>query len=154
MPYIADEALETLLSTLPSDTKKILNNIISGKATHQVRCMSELCNGEVIAYLQADGLDAHQRSKYSVVPATQAVSEMKLLAFRKRLDGFIGFQCKCGNDSRRAPHEQDSIDKFGNPPTRQGLQDIYERIQKSPPNYPELSGRRLVDGFSIERVAA
>jgi hypothetical protein len=152
MPHVPDAVLNEMLKQLPKETRKTLANVVSGKITHQVRCESDICKGEVIGYFYPDGVDDNGRPKYRVEPVT-VDGKMKLRSVRKRLDGHYGFQCWCGQDSRLAAPEQDSIGYDGQPPTRQGLEDIYARLQKKPAHYPEVNGARDVDGFSIERVA-
>lgn len=190
MPNVSDSALKEMLKQLPAEQQKSLANIISGKISHQIRCMSDDryetveqpvlddegnqvvgddgtpqteqierlvrpgCKGEVIAYLYHDGLDGNAKPKYRVEPVVLPDKSMKLRASRKRLDGHFGFQCVCGGDSRIAEHETGVIAYDGNPPTREGLETIYGRLQQKPADYPEIDGIREVDGFQIERVSS
>lgn len=159
MPNIPDSALTQMLDQLPPDTRKSLSNIVSGRITHQIICNGEGtseregCNGTVIAYLYADGLDERRQPKYRVEPVVLQDGTMRLRSSRKRLDGQTGFQCWCGNDSLIARQEAGSIQRDGLPPSRDGLEVIYSALQRDPATYPEINGAKEVDGFTIERVA-
>lgn len=73
-----------------------------------------------------------------------------LRATRKRLDGAIGCECWCGNDSRIASQEAGELRFDGQPPTKQGLEKIFENIQKNPTVFKTKNGRTEVDGFAFE----
>lgn len=150
MPNIPDAALNEMLKQLPKETRKSLAHLVSGKISHQVHCMSEACNGEVIAYLYVDGVDIGGRPAFRVEPVVKEDKSMKLLIRRKRLDGEFGFRCVCGNDSQLAPQEKGIIGS--NQPTRADLEVVYRKLQANPSNYPEIDGIKEVDGFKIERV--
>jgi hypothetical protein len=152
MPHVSDSALHEMLAQLPDEQARSLANIVSGKITHQVRCLSETCQGEVVGYLYVDGTDSRGRIKYRVEPVVKPDGSIKLYAHRKRLDSQYGFECSCGQDSRIARHEAGALKYDGKPPTREGLEDIYAQLQKNPADYPEINGIREVDGFQIERV--
>lgn len=160
MAHISDSALEEMLSQLPAETRKSLSNIVTGKITHQVRCLGKGsserlgCNGDAIAYIYADGLDEKRNPKFRVEPIIFPDGTMRLRSSRRRLDGQTGFQCWCGQDSLIARHEAGSIKRDGMPPTRGGLESIYAALQHDPADYPVIDGVKEVDGFRIERVAA
>lgn len=164
MANIPDAALHEMLAQLPQNQQRAYAHIVSGKISHQVHCDSDICQGEVVAYIYVDGADAKGKIQYrvepvikdniSLTPGRSQPATMKLRSSRLRLDGQYGFECSCGNDSRLAEHERASIGYDGKPPTRQGLEDIYTQLKKRPTNYPEIDGVRHVDGFRIERLAA
>lgn len=152
MPNIPDATLQEMLKQLPKETQKSLAHIVAGKITYQVVCLSDTCKGEPIAYLYVDGTDSLGRPAYRIEPVVRPDQIMKLRASRKRLDGQYGFQCCCGNDSRLARQELGHIGFDGLPPTREGLEAIYEALQKNPASYPEVGGSKEVDGFRTERL--
>lgn len=151
MPHVSDAVLNRMLDQLPKELRRNLSHIVSGAITHQVACMGD-CQGEVIAYIYSDGVDPRGMPQFRVEPIVNADDIMKLRASRKRLDGQLGFQCWCGNDSRIASQEAGSIKHDGLPPDRDGLEEIYRQLQANPAIYAEVDGVKEVDGFSIERV--
>lgn len=112
------------------------------------------CKGDVIAYLYADGLDERRQPKYRVEPVIFPDGKMRLRSSRKRLDGHLGCQCWCGNDSLVARQESGAIQRDGLPPSREGLETIYSALQSDPADYPVVNGAKEVDGFVIEKVTA
>lgn len=153
MTQVSDSVLNDMLRHLPKEQQKTLSNIIAGKVTHQVRCEGA-CKGEIIAYIYADGINQSTRQPQSRVEPATVDGLMKLRASRKRLDGELGFQCWCGNDSRISPYEAGDLTYDGQPPTKSGLEAIWSRLQKNSPSYNEVDGIKTVDGFSIERVSS
>ena len=153
MPTISNEALHDMLKQLPDAQARSLAHIVNGKISHQVRCLGG-CKGNVIAYLYIDGTDSRGRIKYHVEPAIAPDRSMKLRSSRVRLDGQIGFECWCGQDSRIAKHEAGILSPIWIPPTRDDLVKIATRLRDDKPYYPEINGVKEVDGFQFERVSA
>lgn len=151
MTHIPDAAFNEMLKQLPDEQRRSLAHIVNGKISHQVRCMGG-CNGAVIAYLYVDGTDRRGNIKYRVEP-TLVDGKMKLRAWRPRLDGQLGFECWCRNDSRIAPQEAGVISMKGVVPSRSDLETVFGNLLKTPANYPEVNGVREVNGFQIERIA-
>ena len=73
-----------------------------------------------------------------------------LLGSRPRLDGQLGIQCACMNDSRLAESEEGIIGQF--PPSKEDLEIVYNNLKKKPAHYTEKSGKLEVDKFIIEKV--
>lgn len=78
-----------------------------------------------------------------------------LFSSRDRLDGFKGFECRCGNDSRLSKQEQGHLQHEGRPVmgvSKQILENIGRAIEDSPSEYPIVDGCQEIDGFVIENV--
>lgn len=75
-----------------------------------------------------------------------------LQVHRARFDGFLGFKCNCGNDSRIAAEEQGIFDYKGTVPDKDGMNEIFARVQRNKPTYPIVDGEQLIDGFIIKEV--
>lgn len=75
-----------------------------------------------------------------------------LRSTRQRLDGAVGCECWCGNDSRISQQEAGDLRFDGQPPSKQGLESIFKRIQKNPTVVEIKNGRAVVDGFAFEEL--
>ncbi len=75
-----------------------------------------------------------------------------LRATRKRLDGAIGCECWCGQDSRISAQEAGDLKFDGQPPTKQGLESIFKKIEKNPTTVEIKNGRAVCDGFAFEEL--
>lgn len=75
-----------------------------------------------------------------------------LRSTRQRLDGAIGCECWCGQDSRISAQEAGHIDYSGNAPSKQGLESIFKNVQKNPTVVEIKNGRTEVDGFAFEEI--
>jgi hypothetical protein len=143
--HVPSGAVEQMLGAIPDlKLRQMLANVVSGKAAKQVRCLSDICQGRVIAHIHTNG---------QVVPVRDEDGEMWLRASRSRFDKNLGFECNCGNDSRRAASEMEHLDLVGSAPTRDGLEAIWNKLQANPPRYREIDGRLEVDGFVLEAVS-
>lgn len=147
MQVISDDKLKTMLETLPEDQRQVLGDIIADKITGRVHCQSKKCKGRVIAVIYDNG-----RIHPIASPDKKGVDVLWLRSSRNRLDGGIGFECWCGNDSRLSEEEKPHIDYNGNPPTKSGLMEIYEATSGNKDKYPWRNGTREIDGFIIEGV--
>lgn len=111
----------------------------------------EGCKGRHIGNI----IDTGQRDQANkivtiVEPVAGADGKMYLRSTRQRLDGSMGCECWCGQDSRIAPQEVGHITGNGAAPTRAGLQAIFDNIQENP-TVPEVDGNVVVvDGFKFE----
>lgn len=102
--------------------------------------IKEGCKGRLIAYIMNTG-------------KVQAVSEgdkTYLRSSRHRFDGFMGFECWCGNDSRLAPQEKGYIG--ANAPDKTALQKVWEKVNNKPSQYPVIKGSQKIDGFEIREI--
>jgi len=122
-----------------------LANIANGKIVKQVRCLSKSCAGKVIAYIYNDGQIEEQTTFNK-----QGKLVSGLLGSRPRLDGQMGFQCACMNDSRLAEAEDGIITELV--PTKEDLDRVYQNLQKKPAKYIGKGGTIEVDNFIIEKL--
>lgn len=75
-----------------------------------------------------------------------------LRSTRMRMDGAIGVECWCGNDSRISPQEAGHLKFDGQPPSKEGLEAIFKNVQKNPTVVEIKNGRTEVDGFAFEEL--
>lgn len=143
---INEKALQDMISKVKDPgLRNQLNNIVSGKVVKQVHCQSKSCQGTVIANIYVDG---HIEGVNTFNKEGRLVSG--LFGSRPRLDGQMGFQCACLNDSRLAEAEDGIITE--KVPTKEDLDKVYKNLQKNPKPYQEKSGKLEVDGFIIETI--
>jgi hypothetical protein len=118
------------------------------KMTTEEFLQREGCKGRQIGviYQTADG-------GTRVEPIKADDGNYYLRSTRKRLDGVMGCECWCGQDSRISKQEAGHIDFTGNAPTKEGLEAIFTNIQKNPTPVEEVDGRAFIDGFAFEGVA-
>lgn len=143
---INENALNKMIEQV-SDPKlrSQLANIATGKVVKQIRCLSSSCQGKIIGYMYDDG-----RIEEVTTFNKKGVLVSGLLGSRPRLDGQLGIQCACMNDSRLAEAEDGIItDRV---PTKEDLEKVYNNLQKKPIRYIEKSGKIEVDDFIIEKV--
>jgi len=122
---------------------KILGGIITGEIVSNVRCMSSKCKGRLIGQIYKDG---------TIREVADKEGKVYLRASRKRLDGFYGFECWCGANSKIAKQEEGILFHTGNTPSKTDVERIYEGIQKHPSKYANVNGSINVDGFLMEGV--
>lgn len=118
------------------------------KTTTEEYLQREGCKGRQIgvAYASSDG-------NTRIEPIKSDDGNFYLRSTRKRLDGVIGCECWCGQDSRISSQEAGHIDYSGNAPTKEGLEAIFTNIQKNPTVVEETNGMSVIDGFAFEGVA-
>lgn len=129
-----------ILRDLPEHFKKHIEKVITGEIMQDVICGD--C-GRVIGEVYKDG---------RIEAVTDGNGVMWMLAYRPRLDGFLGFQCRCGNDSRLSGYEKGvkSIEK--NKVKQKDIEAVLEKVSKNPPKYKEVGGEMEVDKFIIRRL--
>lgn len=101
------------------------------------------CNGRHIGHVYDNG---------RAEPIRDEDGNFYLRATRKRLDGAIGVECWCGNDSRISAQEAGDLKFDGQPPSKQGLESIFKKIQKNPTVVEIKNGRTEIDGFAFEEL--
>lgn len=103
----------------------------------------EGCNGRVIAHVYDNG------------KIRMAASDGKawLRATRHRLDGHLGFQCWCGNDSRLSDAEKGVEAIEHNAIDKAAIEQVYENLKTMKKEYPVEGKRQVIDGFAIEELA-
>lgn len=141
MTRIPDSELHKLIMSIPDPRqRKALGDTIAGHVEKHVRCLK--C-GRTIGKVYKSGR----------IEATLIEGEAWLSSWRPRLDGFIGFQCNCGNDSRLADAEKDVAGVQQGVIDRGTLEQIYAKLSAKTPSYPETPEGQIIDGFLIERVS-
>lgn len=103
----------------------------------------EGCKGRLIGQVYDNG---------RVEPVVSKEGNMYLRATRKRLDGVIGCECWCGQDSRISTQEAGHIDYSGSAPSKEGLESIFKNVQKNPTVVEIKNGRTEIDGFAFEEL--
>lgn len=136
-----DKAIQNLIENVEDPIMKAtLSNIAGGNIIKQVRCLSKTCKGAVIAHIYHDGQIIEVKNS----------EKSGCLSSRKRFDGYMGFQCRCGQRSILSAQEKDTVGPVMPMPTKEELQEIAKRINKNPSSYQEQDGAIEVDGFIIE----
>jgi hypothetical protein len=134
-----NQQIQEMFRTIPDPRlRKQLADIMNSKATHMVYCMSEKCKGRLIAMILDTG---------AVSAISNDKGEAFLRASRHRLDGHMGFECWCGNDSRLAKQEKGHIGAVA--PSKTALEKVWQNVQNKPSEYPVVNGKQLIDGFEI-----
>lgn len=135
-----------ILESIPDPRQRAqIAAILQGTIVKQVYCMSSECKGRHIADLYKDGV-------WRIVPSgkdEQGRDLYWLRSWRNRLDGFPGFECWCGNDSRLAKQE---VGEVGQGVTKQGIENVAIRLQQDPASYPTIKGEQEIDGFVLKDV--
>ena len=135
--------LRKILDNIPDKGQRdIVANILTGQITKVVKCMSKECDGRIIAHIYMNG----------DIRPTHSDGVMFMRASRNRLDGQIGFQCWCGNDSRLCEAEIGVEGIESGAVQKSDIETVWSRLQGKPAVYPEVAGAKLVDGFSIEDI--
>lgn len=101
------------------------------------------CNGRHIGVIYDNG---------RAEPVRDPDGNFYLRSTRKRLDGAVGCECWCGQDSRISAQEAGHIDYSGNAPSKEGLETIFKNVQKNPTVVEIKNGRTEVDGFAFEEL--
>lgn len=142
MPYLKNKQLEDMIKAVDPSSRGLLKSIIQEDVSSQILCDSETCKGRHVGDIYTNG---------RVVATEDKDGKMWLRSSRKRFDGFMGFECWCGNDSRLAEQERGIIGKAA--PSKSHLEKVWENIQAKPPQYKKTKGATTIDGFRIKEVA-
>lgn len=141
--HIPNSTAREILKAMPMKQRQQIADLMTGNIVKEVHCQSDTCKGRLMGHL-------YQNGKFRGVVDEEG--KMWCRASRYRLDGFLGFQCWCGNDSRLAPQE------VGNKGIKQGnasksdLESVWERVSHKPSNYPINGKNQEIDGFLIVEV--
>lgn len=156
--HVKSSELRQILDNIPDRRQRdTIANIMSSQIVKQVRCLSEDiyegkgknkslvregCKGRIIAHIYQDG------------KVRMAVSDGKcwLRAFRHRLDGAMGFQCWCKNDSRLCPAEASTEGIVRNAVNKKAIEEVWEKLGGKMADYPIKNGVQVIDGFAIEEI--
>lgn len=142
MENLSIETINKILNNLPEDHRKVVAGILKGKITKRIICLSKSCKGRIVGFIEENG----------IVRTLPSEGKIWLRASRHRLDGFMGFQCWCGNDSRLAAQEKGNVGIEMNTVTKEDLAEVFDKVTKFPSNYVTINGQQIVDNFCIEDV--
>lgn len=138
---VSNQQVQEMFRAIPdANMRRQLSDIMNANAVKVVTCESKKCKGRVIGHVLDNGK----------VNAVADKGKTYLRASRHRLDGFMGFECWCGNDSRLAPQEKGHIGAFA--PDKTALQKVWEKVNKQPSDYPLVNGVQIIDGFKIKEI--
>lgn len=143
MVNIPNTAIEEMLKNADPQSAAVMANILNGRIIANIYCLSKECDGRHIGRIFDNG---------QIEPVRDDDGNMWLRATRKRLDGAVGCECWCGNDSRISAQEAGHIDFSGNAPSKEGLEKIFANVQKNPTNVEIKNGRTVCDGFAFEEI--
>lgn len=133
---ISDRELHDLLKNHSLAEKQAIIRRLKGKIVKNVFCV---CGDNPVAEIDDAGKIRE--------------TDDRLLAYKTRIDGFYGFQCVCGNDSRQCVQEV-GLDSFGTPtPTSEDIEEALKRVKIAPSSYPIIEGSQSIDGFRIVEVS-
>ena len=113
------------------------------KLTTEDRVSRTGCNGRLIGQIYDNG---------RAEPVLADDGNYYLRSTRHRLDGAVGCECWCGQDSRISKQEAGDLRFDGQPPSKAGLESIFKKIQKNPTVIDIKDGRTEIDGFAFEEL--
>lgn len=176
MPQVSNDQLKDLLSGIQDPGLRAqLEESISGVVVAEVRCLSEDIEdmvevpvtdkkGEPV--LKLDGTPKTKQEKQIVRPGCKgrvighrmnsgnwvdvpnSSPKWGLNSTRARLDGQMGFSCRCGQYSIVAEAEDGVIG--GSVPRRDDLIKVHQNLQKKPTKVTRtVDGATEVDGFKV-----
>lgn len=139
---VSNQQLESMLRAIP-DTRlrSELSNIVNGTIVKEIYCQSKVCKNRLIGYIYEDG---------RVQMVTDEDGKSYLRSSRHRLDGFMGFECWCGNDSRLSLQEQGHIGQGA--PSKSELEKVWNNLSNKPSKYPIIKGQQKIDGFLVKEI--
>lgn len=139
---VSQEQVQQMFKTIPDPKlRQQLAGIMTSREVKSVHCLSETCKGRVIGSV----LDNSR-----VNSVTDDEGKTYLRAWRHRLDGFMGFECWCGNDSRLSAQEKGHIGAEA--PSKSDLEKVWEKVTSKPSQYPVIQGKQKIDGFEIREI--
>lgn len=136
--------LKNILGKITDPTqRKIISDILTGRIVKVVKCTSDQCKDRVVANIYSDN---------KVKPVVDEDGRMYLRAFRVRLDGYLGFQCWCGNDSRLCEAEKGVTGIENNSVQKEDIEEVLARLEAKPAKYLIKNGKQKIDNFIIEQL--
>lgn len=179
---VANKAIEEMLKNADPQSRKVMANILTGKIVANIYCLSEDIiekhevpvyeDGEPVLYVKGAKKGQPKTEMRDITiqvgckgrhigvvydngraePVRDPDGNFYLRSTRKRLDGAIGCECWCGQDSRISAQEAGHIDYSGNAPSKEGLESIFKNVQKNPTVIEIKNGRTEIDGFAFEEL--
>lgn len=147
--------INDMLAKMPPKDRRMYAGILQGKVTHNVYCNQ---GGKS----QQAGLDHLKHNKGALIASiyhddtVRGIRDdngaMWLKASRVRTDGSSGFECWCGNDSRRTKDEMGVFDDKGNHPEQSELVELFKKVGGKGAAVKDITEKQEVDGFTIEAV--
>jgi len=147
---------ESILNSVTEWQKREIAEILNGQIIAQVFCMSQdIYDGKgknkKLMKIGCKGRHIGNIYKNGQFKATIDEEEkMFCRSSRKRLDGFWGFECWCGNDSRLSNHEKGVKGIEQNSIMKEDIEKVLNRIKEYPSTYPIVKSEQEVDGFIIK----
>lgn len=141
MKVVKEKAIKELLGLLDPAQRKMVTEIFDRKVRKVVKCMSKKCKGRTIALIYLDRQGGEHIAASGEVGNKK--DPMRLLAYRKRLDGKYGFQCSCGNDSRLCEAEMGVSGIENGNPTAKDIEQVAQNLQTK---------KSKKDKFLIEKI--
>ena len=141
---INEKALQKMVDQVHDQkVKEYLSKKIHNKISKQIYCLSSVCKGRMIGYVDNKGVPEADELRDK-----EGILISGLLAIRERLDGNLGVQCACRRDSRLAKAEKKIISDV--PPSKEDLNRVYENLTKYPTKIVDKGDKIQIDGFLIE----
>ena len=151
-----DQTATREVPVFDKEGEPVIDKTGKNKGAHKTETETYLarkgCNGRQIGVIY----DAGRDNSGNIVTRAESIADEDdnhwLRSTRMRLDGAMGVECWCGNDSRISAQEAGDLKFDGQPPSKEGLESIFKRIQKNPTIVEIKNGRTVVDGFAFEEI--
>lgn len=141
---VQNSTIQQIIDNMPAAQRREVLTTLKGTVTQQVVCLSKICKGRVIA-----NIIKFNNNKVQIRAVVDKKGNTWCKVHRFRFDGFLGFKCACGNDSRLAKEEEGVFDYKGTIPDQVGMQKVFDRVSKNQPKYEIINGSQEIDGFAL-----
>jgi len=153
MEKLPNRKVKTILDNISDPRQKsLIEGILTEKVVSKVQCMSKKCRGRIVAHFVKNVNDNRETPEIVIKPTVNKKGVMFLLAYRPRLDGFAGFQCICGNDSRLSKAEMGVKGIENNAVTKKDLNEVFAKLTKKPATYTKVGGKLEIDNFVVTDI--
>lgn len=143
MRRVTDNQMSEMLGAITDPKLKThINRVLKSQVVKEIHCDSKICKGAVIGTI-----DQNEQ-----ITPTLVKGKMYMRAYRKRLDGGLGIQCWCSNDSRLAPEEKGVPGIEQNAVTKSDLEKVWNNLGGKIKEFVPKNGITRIDGFSIVEV--
>lgn len=133
-----EEILKRIREVNPKLASEI-GDILAQKLVKAIYCNSKTCKGRLIGYLDDKGN-----------PVETDDDKLGIMGVRPRMDGYLGFQCICGNDSRVCKAEKGIIKVTK--PTKNDIEKVFKNLESMKTEAIEKEKSITVDGFTIKEL--